>query len=370
MARKQPPRPGPVGPAISLDEPVDFAAADCEDMLGMTEDFPNQCREGLRLGDDLKLDDSHRIEYNAIVGLGMGGSAIGSDLLGAIYANELRVPSFTVRNYELPAWVGERTLVFGVTYSGDTEETLAAFGEARKRGARVIGVSSGGEMARLCDAEGLPCVIVPGGQPPRASTGYLLMSLVAVVERLGLVGDQTEAREECLGILEAQSAEYGRHSLHRPADRHRPKELAGLLLGKVPVIYGATPSFGVIAYRWRTQFNENAKVIAHSDELPELDHNEIVGWQLGRRLLPHHCIIVLTDVAMGDRMKLRLDITRQVLGVEMYQQPARGTSSLARHLSAMYTGDFTSIYLAFLNGVDPFDIGPINELKRRLAEGK
>jgi glucose/mannose-6-phosphate isomerase len=370
MARKQPPRPTRVEPAISLDESVDFAATDCKDMLGMTEDFPNQCREGLRLGDELKLDDSYRIEYNAIVGLGMGGSAIGSDLLGAIYADELRVPSVTVRDYRLPHWVGPRTLVVGVTYSGDTEETLAAFGEARTRGARVIGVTSGGEMARICGKDGLPCVIVPGGQPPRASTGYLLMSLVAVAERLGLIASQSEAREECLGILEAQSSEYGRHSLHLAGDRHRPKELAGLLFGKVPVIYGGTPGLGVIAYRWRTQFNENAKVFAHSDELPELDHNEIVGWQLGRKLLPHHCIVVLTDPAAPDRMKLRLDITRDVLGVEVYQETARGKSSLARHLSAMYTGDFTSIYLAFLNGVDPFDIGPINELKKRLAEGR
>jgi glucose/mannose-6-phosphate isomerase len=368
LARKQPPRPTLAEPAISLDEPVDFAAADCKDILGMTEDFPNQCREGLRLGDELKLDDSYRIKYRAIVGLGMGGSAIGSDLLGAIYANELRVPSVTVRNYDLPAWVGKDTLVFGVTYSGDTEETLSAFDEARARGARVIGVTSGGEMARLCSADGLPCVVVPGGQPPRASTGYLLMALIAISERLGLIDDQTQARQECLDLLEAQSAEYGRHSLHLPADRHRPKELAGLLLGKVPVIYGATPSLGVVAYRWRTQFNENAKVFAHSAELPELDHNEIVGWQFGRRLLPHHCIVALTDAAMGDRMRLRLAITRQVLGVEIYQETARGTSSLARHLSAMYVGDFTSVYLAFLNGVDPFDIGPINELKRRLAE--
>ena len=365
MARK---RPTADEPAVSLDEPMDFAAVDRQDMLGMTEDFPNQCREGLRLGDEVELDDSYRVQYSGIVGLGMGGSAIGSDLLAAAYRDELRVPMTTARDYSLPAWVGERTLVLGVSYSGDTEETLSAFNEARKRGAKVIGVASGGELARICSANRLPCVVVPGGQPPRASTGYLLMSLVAIVERLELIGDQTEARQECLDILEAQAAEYGRHSLHLPSDRHRPKQLAALLYGKVPIIYGATPTLGVVAHRWRTQFNENSKVLAHSNELPELDHNEVVGWELGRGLLRHRCVIVLTDPHMPERMKLRLEITRQLLReVEIHQEPARGDSGLARVLSAVYLGDFTSMYLAFLNGVDPYDIRSINELKKRLA---
>jgi len=369
MTRKTRKRPERLEPAISLDEAVAFSAADCHDMLGMAEDFPNQCREGLRLGDEVELDDRYRVDYNAIVGLGMGGSAIGSDLLAAVYEQELRAPAATVRYYDLPRWVGERTLVFGVTYSGDTEETLAAFDDARRRGARVIGITSGGKMAQVCRDNGLPCVIVPGGQPPRASTGYLLMPMIAIAQRLGLVGDQSEARAECLEVLDALSAEYGRHALHLPSDRHRAKELAGVLFGKVPVIYGATPALGTVAHRWRTQLNENSKVLAHSNELPELDHNEIVGWQIGRDLLTHRAVVVLTDPHMPDRMKRRLDITRDVLGaLDINYQPTRGESPLARMMSAMYLGDFTSIYLAYLNGVDPYDIGPINELKRRLAE--
>lgn len=366
--KRSPKRPPREETPISLDEPESFAAVDAHDMLGMTEDFPNQCREGLRLGDEVELPDAYRGDCSNIVGLGMGGSAIGSDLLGAIYANELRAPTATVRHYELPSWVGPRTLVFAVSYSGDTEETLTAFEQARKRGARVIGITSGGALARMCADQGLPCVVVPGGQPPRASTGYLLMSLVAVVERLGLIGDQAAARQECLGLLEALSAEYGRHSLHLPADRHRAKQLAGLLHGKVPVIYGSTPMLGAVAHRWRTQLNENSKVLAHANELPELDHNEIVGWELGRNLLRHHCVVVLADPAMPERMARRLEITRDVLAaVDVHYERARGESALARALSAMYVGDFTSIYLAFLNGVDPFDIGPIDELKKRLA---
>jgi len=357
--KPQPPLP------VSLDEPETFRALDSKNMLGMTMDFPNHCREGLRLGDEVGLDDSYRIEYNAIVGLGMGGSAIGSDLVAAAYRDQLRVPMTTVRDYSVPASVGQRTLVFGVSYSGDTEETLAAFSEARKRGARVIGIASGGELARICDGNRLPCVIVPGGQPPRASTGYLLMPMVAVLERLGLIGDQAAVRQECLGILEAQAQEYGRQS---PTDANRAKQLAALMHGKVPIIYASAPTFGVVAYRWRTQCNENAKVLALSHELPELDHNEIVGWELGRDLLRRRCVIVLTDPAMSDRMRLRLDITCQLLGdLDLHQQPARGDSALARVLSAMYVGDFTSIYLAFLNGVDPYDIRAINELKKRLA---
>ncbi|HUT74782.1 MAG TPA: bifunctional phosphoglucose/phosphomannose isomerase [Armatimonadota bacterium] len=358
---------GPHRRTIALDDPTGFKALDSRDMLAMTADFPAQCRTGLELGDALDLGDSYRVDYDGIVGLGMGGSAIGSDLLAAIYRAELSVPAATVRDYVLPAWVSERTLVFGVTYSGDTEETLAAFHEARRRGARVIGVTSGGEMARRCREQGVPCVIVPAGQPPRASTGYLLMSLVPVVERLGLIGDQAAARRECLDLLQAQAREYGPQS---PTAANRAKQLAELLQGRLPIIYGATPTLGVVAYRWRTQCNENAKTLALSHELPELDHNEVVGWELGRDLLPRRCVIVLTDPALPERMRLRLDITRDLLGadVDVYREPARGESALARVLSAMYLGDFASLYLALLNGVDPFEIKPINELKRRLAE--
>jgi glucose/mannose-6-phosphate isomerase len=359
--KPQPPLP------VSLDEPDTFRALDCKNMLGMAMDFPSHCRKGLQLGDDIELDESYRIEYNAIAGLGMGGSAIGSDLVAAVYRDELRVPMTTVRDYSVPAWVGQRTLVFGVSYSGDTEETVAAFNHARKRGAKVIGIASGGELARICSGSGLPCVIVPGGQPPRASTGYLLMPMVAILERLGLIGDQASARQECLAVLEAQAQEYGPQSR---TDANRAKQLAALMHCKVPIIYASAPTFGVVACRWRTQLNENSKVLALSHELPELDHNEIVGWELGRNLLRRRCVIVLTDPAMSDRMRLRLDITRQLLGgLDIHQELARGDSALARVLSAMYVGDVTSIYLAFLNGVDPYDIRSINELKKRLAAG-
>jgi glucose/mannose-6-phosphate isomerase len=338
-------------------------------MLAMAEDFPAQCQRGLELGDALQLDESYRVPYNGIVGLGMGGSAIGSDLLAAIYRAELSAPAVTVREYELPAWVGERTLVFAVSYSGDTEETLAAFHEARRRGARVIGVTSGGELARLCQAQGVACVIVPGGQPPRASTGYLLMSLVAVIERLGLIGDQAAARRECLGILQAQAGEYAPSSL---AAANRSKQLAEMMWGKVPIIYGSTPTFGVVANRWKTQCNENAKTLAHADAFPELNHNEIVGWELGRALVAKRCVIVLVDPALPPRMTLRLDVTQEVLGpdVEMQREVARGRFALARCLSAMYLGDFASLYLGLLNGVDPYEIKPINTLKQRLAQAQ
>lgn len=352
--------------AVSLDDPTSFAALDSHDMLGMAEAFPDQCRQGLKLGDEAEIGESYHMEYDGIVGLGMGGSAIGSDLLAAIYRDQLRVPMATVRDYSLPRWVSERTLVFAVSCSGDTEETLAGLVEARQRGARVIGITSGGELARISADNDLPYVLVPGGQPPRASTGYLLMPAVAIIERLGLVGDQSAARRECLEVLDAQAAEYGRRC---PTDGNRAKQVASLLHGKVPVIYASTPMLGAVAYRWRTQCNENAKVLALSHELPELDHNEIVGWELGRDMLGPRCVIVLTDPGMSDRMQRRLDITQELLGaeIEVHRESARGDSALARVVSAMYLGDCASLYLAFLNRVDPFEIRAMDDLKKRLA---
>jgi len=359
----------PTDPAVSLDDPSSFKSLDSRGMLGMAEGFPAQCRTGLELGDALDFDDSYHIDYSAVIGLGMGGSAIGSDLLAAIYRDELTVPPGTVREYALPAWVGERTLVFAVSYSGNTEETLAAFHEARRRGARVIAVTSGGELERLCKQDGVPCVVVPGGQPPRASTGFLLMPMVAIIERLGLIGDQAAARRECLALLEAQAREYAPPS---PTSANRAKQIATLMHGKVPIIYGSTPTLGTVAYRWKTQCNENSKVLAHADALPELDHNEIVGWEIGREMLKRRCVVVLFDPAMSVQMKRRLDITQDVLGadVEVHREPARGSSSLAKVVSAMFLGDFATLYLGFLNGVDPVEIKAIDTLKRRLAEGR
>lgn len=353
-------------PTASLDDPAIYGALDSHDMLATVEDFPDQCRTGLALGDELNLPDAYRTEYSAIVGLGMGGSAIGSDLLADIYAEELGVPALTVRDYALPAWVGKGTLVFAISHSGDTEETLHAFEAARQRGAKVIAITKGGELARICAAHGVPHVIVPGGRPPRASTGYLLMPAVAILERLRLIGDQTAARRECVEILDAQTAEYGRNA---PASANRAKQLADLLHGRLPVIYAATPALGSAAYRWRTQCNENAKVLALSNELPELDHNEIVGWELGRGLAGDLRVVVLMDPGISDRMRMRVEITCEILApdVDVHFETARGQSALARVLSAVNLGDFVSVYLAFLNGVDPHGIRAIDELKERLA---
>ena len=302
-----------------------------------------------------------------LVVCGMGGSAIGADLVFACLP-DLPVPAAVVRGYGLPAWVGPEALVVAVSYSGGTEETLACTAEALERGCTPVCVASGGALAALAGARGLPLLTVPGGGQPRASLGHLSMPLLATLEAAGLCGDFSADVAETAALLRAGNEALGPRAA---AATNAAKLLAGRLHKKQAVVYGAGLT-APAARRWKGQVNENAKAPAFWNELPELDHNELMGWTS----LPHVAaatLAVFLNDALGDaRLLRRAALTAAALearGVAVERVQTRGASRLARLFSLVQLGDYASFYLALLYGVDPTPVGAIEDFKAELAGG-
>jgi glucose/mannose-6-phosphate isomerase len=349
---------------IDLDD-LEVLQVDRSGMLDLLLDLPAQLQIGERLGHSADLPRA--TDVRAIVVTGLGGSSISGDLLRSYLHADCRVPIIVNRHYGLPAFVGPETLVCTVSYSGNTEETLSAFGEARARGAKLLAVTSGGQLAQMADEWRIPCVRVTEGLPPRTTLGYLFTPMLAILERLGVIPDQRAALVETVAVLRELGAQY------RPGIetfRNLPKALAKDLHNRFPVIYGVQDLSDAVAYRWRTQFNENSKVLASHQAFPELNHNEVVGWQGPLSDVPEVWVVLLRDGQELGRIAQQIDITKAFLqeratGItEIWSQ---GQSRLARLFSLLYTGDFTSYYLALLRGVDPKPVEAIDRLKDRLA---
>lgn len=348
---------------VDLDQPDTYRHLDPIDMLGLTKAFPEQCAEGLPIGKKAGLQGIRPGEIDTIVVAGMGGSAISGDLLAAAFSHKLAVPVSVVRGTGIPRFVSPRALFFAASYRGNTPETLEACEKARAAGAQIVAVTSGGILAERAREAGFALISVPGDQPPRASTGYLFMPMVAVLERLGLLSSEPDV-SEALTILREQAREF---AAEVPCSDNRAKQLALDLRQRFIFIYATGPMLGPVAMRWRTQLNENSKVLAHSHELPELCHNEIEGWELGAENVRNPAVVFLTtptaDAIVAAQQKSVADLLEK-RGVKIIFCPARGTSQLAQILSCVYTGDFASIYLGLLNSAEPGRVEAIETLRR------
>lgn len=330
----------------------------------MVDGLPGQLREAYAAGSDV-IEEAVG-ELGGVVVTGMGGSAIGGDLVAAAYSPSLPSPMVTVRGYGLPGWVSSRSLVFAVSYSGNTEESVSCLEEALERGCTVVTVCSGGRMAEISRERNLPTIRIPSGLQPRAAFGYLSIPIASCLESLGLVEAVEGDISETIDILEELRSHYG---LDSPTAGNPAKQLAVELHGKIPVIYGCEFT-SVAARRWKCQINENSKSMAFTNEFPELNHNEIVGWENPAADLAKFRIIYLNDDDNHPQNRKRMEITADVLrkyAGEVYEHRGRGGSRLARLFSSIYLGDYTSIYLAALYGTDPSPVQRIEDLKKRLA---
>jgi glucose/mannose-6-phosphate isomerase len=349
---------------VDLDD-LEVLQIDRSGMLDLLLDLPAQLQTGERLGQSADLPPAS--DVHAIMVTGLGGSSISGDLLRVYLHAECPVPILINRHYSVPGFVGPGTLVCAVSYSGNTEETLSAVGEARALGARLLTVTSGGQLAEMAHAWGIPCVHVTEGLPPRATLGYLFTPMLEILARLGLISDQRESIAETIEVLRELGAQY------RPGIetfRNLPKALARDLHDRFPLIYGVQDFSDVIAYRWRTQFNENSKVLASHQAFPELNHNEVVGWQGPFASALEPWVVLLRDGQELGRIAQQIDITKAFLqerAAGITEVWSHGQSRLARLFSLLYTGDFTSYYLALLRGVDPKPVEAIDRLKNQLA---
>jgi glucose/mannose-6-phosphate isomerase len=305
--------------------------------------------------------------YGSVAVVGMGGSAIGGDLAASYFLGNLPVPLHVVRDYRIPGFVSKDTLLIAVSYSGNTEETLSALKEAEGRGSRIVCIGSGGALQRLARSDSLPFFTVPSGMPPRCALAHMTASiLLSVASAFGITGVYQDLEEtgEVLSTLKR------RLDPAAPAKDNAAKQLAAKCAQRLPVVYSSTRATDPVARRWSTQINENAKSLCHYNGLPELDHNEIVGWGLPRDVSYNSFVVFLDPGDLSDRLKKRLKVTKGLISdiAEVETVTALGSGRLARLFSLVYFGDYASFYLAMLNGVDPTPIERIDYLKKKIKE--
>jgi glucose/mannose-6-phosphate isomerase len=319
-------------------------------------------------GNAATLASQFKISYakpEAIVVAGMGGSAIGGELLKDWARDRLAIPVDVCREYHLPAYANKNTLVLATSYSGETEETLNVFLEALKRKCMITCISSGGALTEFAERLSIPHLLVPSGMAPRATLPYLFIPLLGILEKMGLTPDVNTEYSETVKVLKQISSE---NSPERPLSDNLSKKLASNINGTVPNVYG----FGfyrAVAQRLKTQFNENSKNPAKWESFPELNHNEIVGWEAAKEFAKLFSVIFIRDAEEPKEIRQRIEFTKEMIGkeaVKLFEVWSSGKSSLARMSSVICVGDFTSVYLAVLRGIDPTPVRTIMLLKARL----
>ena len=354
--------------AVDLDRPGTRKKYDPSGMLDVAESMTRQFREGEALARAWKLPSVKGVRH--VVISGMGGSAIGGDLLRAYAGSLAPVSVRVVRHYALPAYVGPATLMIAASYSGNTEETLSAYRDARRRSAQIVAVTTGGRLAQWCEKDGTPWLKIPSGYAPRAAIGYSFMPLLVSFARWGWIPDPSKAIKDLYRILD-QSIEQNRGSV--PLESNPAKQLASRLHGHWPVIYAGEDVMTPVAMRWRCQINENAKQMAHDLAVPEMNHNEILGWKAPRALIQKAHVIYLLDQGYPRQTQKRFAIMKTIFreaGVGVSEVHSSGQTLLARIFSLLNLGDFVSLYLAFLNRQDPSPIPAIDYLKTELAKSR
>jgi glucose/mannose-6-phosphate isomerase len=348
-----------------LDDVAALRTLDPGDMLGAVSSLPAHARIGYEAAcaaDPLPLAEG----ITAVTFCGMGGSGIAGDVLRATYGDRLAIPVEVVRSPVLPAYLGPHTLVIISSYSGGTAETLACFEEALARGARVVPITSGGQLAQRADDLGLTAVRVPGGYLPRAALGYLAFALLGTMERVGLLPRLADDVHDAIAVMEPLVEALGPDV---PTAANEAKALARRIGDRQPVIWGADGVGAAAAMRWKAQMNENGKMPSWAAFLPELDHNEVVGWSDERGA--GSFVIALRDEGehadVSARFPISLEIARDA-GAATQEVWATGRGSLARFCSLAIMGDFTSCYVGLGHGVDPSPIDAIVRLKAFLDQ--
>jgi glucose/mannose-6-phosphate isomerase len=297
---------------------------------------------------------------------GMGGSAIAGDLVSSIYSLRLRRPVAALRDYYLPGWVGENTLVVLMSYSGNTEETLTAAMQAVERGCLVVAITSGGKMESFYGGQGVPVVPVPPGLQPRAALLHLLTPLLVILSRLEVIPPVDADLDDARAVLAAGVAAYGPDVTQ---DKNPAKQIATTLEGTVPLIYGAEIT-SAVARRWKCQINENAKLPAFWAEIPELDHNEIVGFEEPGDFERFGHVVMLREPDQHRQVQRRFDLTKELIEPKCHgvvSITADGDTPLGRALDLVLLGDYVSAYLGCIRGIDPGPVDIIEALKDRLA---
>ena len=321
-----------------------------------------------RLPEKAHISKSRQIVYrkprNVIIA-GMGGSAIGGDLLHDWLLSRVAVPVEVCREYYLPAYADEETLVFVVSYSGDTEETLSALLDAVNRKCMVIAIASGGTLISFARRLHLPYITMPSGLQPRVAVPYLFFPLAVAVEKIGLVSGIEEELEETPKVLKALAEE---NASAVPMRENPAKKLAWELRSTIPVVYGFR-QYRAVAVRFKSELNENSKIPAKWENFPELNHNDIVGWEATSKLTKKFTVVLIRDEDEPPEISNRIEATKKLSlpkARKVLEINTRGKTTLAKMFSVLFLGDITSVYLAILLGVDPAPVKIITAMKKEM----
>jgi glucose/mannose-6-phosphate isomerase len=327
--------------------------------------FGKQIAEAREIGNSIDTGSGYS-SFSKIVICGMGGSAIGGDLLRSILQFESKIPIFINRNYRLPAFTDRDTLVIASSYSGNTEETLSAYEEAKNKGCKIICISSGGKLSLLAQNEGHLLISIPKGYQPRCAIAYSFFPLLILFSKMGIIADKQKEINAVISRISKRAAEYT--SLN---EKNTALKLASFIQGNFPVIYSSTDLLDIANLRMRCQVNENAKSLAFGNLLPEMNHNEIVGWENNSAGLKNFVIISLLDKDDLPEIKKRTEITLALikpLAKAAMAIEGEGESLPERIFDIIYLGDWMSFYLAVLYKTDPTPVEKINFLKSKLTE--
>ncbi|MGI8633344.1 MAG: bifunctional phosphoglucose/phosphomannose isomerase [Solirubrobacterales bacterium] len=335
----------------------DIAAIDPSGQLADVRELPDHLRDALWRVESagLRLDPAP----GGLVVCGMGGSAIGGALAQACFGDRLEAPLHCVSGYRLPSWVPADALVLCCSYSGTTEETVECYRQATERGLRRVVVTTGGVLGASAREDGVPVIPIPAGLQPRCAVGYMLVSVLQVAAAAG-VGPQLRSEVEAAAELISSS---------QGALEGQAETVAAAIEGSVPVVYGADLT-APVAYRWKTQVNENAKMPAFSHELPEADHNELVGWEGAPAPLGPYSAVFLCDTDHHRRDCQRIELTAELIADSAHSVQcvgAEGKTRTERVCGGVMLGDLVSLLLAASRGVDPAPVPVIERLKDQLG---
>jgi glucose/mannose-6-phosphate isomerase len=353
--------------SVNLDDTKIYQKNDPEGMLERIKELPMQCKQAWQATLDLKLPAGYK-DIDKVVILGMGGSAIGGDLVKSLVQAEAKIPVIVHRDYGLPAYIDEKTLLIGSSYSGNTEETLSGFELALKTGAKKIAMTTGGKLEKMTQGRNIPVFKIEYKAQPRAALGFSFLPTLCVMQKLGFIQDKSADVAETVEVLEGMSARLDEKS---PVKSNPAKQIAQRLYGCLPVVYGAGIA-AEAAHRWKTQINENSKAWGFYEVFPELNHNATVGYPLPKEIARKIRVVLLRSPTFSQRIKLRYDVTCELLkqaGVAYEFVDSQGKSLLAQMMSLVMMGDFASYYLAILYGVDPSPVKVISYLKEKLEKG-
>jgi glucose/mannose-6-phosphate isomerase len=323
----------------------------------LIENFPNQLREAILIGEKVKLSPSKRKISNVFIS-GLGGSGIGGTIVSELAAMYSPVSITVGKGYFIPKFVNENTLVIISSYSGNTEETLNCLNLALKRKAKIVCITSGGKVAEIAKNKKLDLILIPGGNPPRACLGYSLTQLLYVLSHFKIISNKFKAQlKSSVELIERE-----KQNIISEANT-----IAEKIHGKTPMIY-ATTYFEGIAIRFRQQINENAKMLCGHHVIPEMNHNELVGWASGSEKIS---VIIFRDKDEFERNNARIVINKEVIKkytpniIEIW---SKGKSQIEKAIYFIHLGDWISIFLAEKRGVDAVEVKVIDMLKGELSK--